>query len=141
MPLRACAAAALASLCAAAVGCDDVSCNSITPSAGSVCVPPVIQADQNSAIEVREECGLCSSVPTCDAILRNGAVYVTLSSQICSDVAPNCASQDCPQRVVHCTLPSLASGTYPLIVTGNQSYLLNVQEGGQSSCKLPTVAQ
>jgi hypothetical protein len=141
MPLRACAAAVLASLCAAAVGCDDTSCNSITPVAGSVCVPNIVQPDQSSAIEVREECGLCSSVPTCDAILRNGAVYVTLSSQICSDVAPNCASQDCPQRVVRCTLPPLAAGTYPLVVTGTQNYLLNVQEGGQSSCKLPTVPQ
>jgi hypothetical protein len=141
MPLRVCAVLTLASLCAAGVGCSEVSCNSITPAAGSICVPNVIQPDQNSAIEVREECGVCSAVPSCDAILRDGAVYLTLNSQICSDVAPNCASQDCPQRVVRCTLPALSAGTYPLIVTGNQTSLLNVQPGGQSSCKLPAVTQ
>ena len=121
--------------------CDTTSCNAITPAAGSVCVPNVIQPDQNSAIEVREECGVCSSTPSCDAILRDGAVYLTLTSQICSDVASNCSAQDCPQRVVRCTLPALSAGTYPLIVTGTQNYLLNVQQGGQSSCKLPAVTQ
>jgi hypothetical protein len=139
MPLRVCAVLGLASLCAAGTGCSDVSCNAITPAAGSVCVPSIIQPDQSSAIEVREECGVCSAVPSCDAILRNGAVYLTLSSQICSDVNANCSSQDCPQRVVRCTLPALSAGMYPLIVTGTQNYLLNVQQGGQSSCKLPAV--
>jgi hypothetical protein len=141
MPLRVCAVLTLASLCAAGVGCSDVSCNSIAPAASNVCIPNVIQPDQNSTIEVREECGVCSAIPSCDAILRDGAVFLTLNSQICSDAAPNCASQDCPQRVVRCTLPALASGTYPLVVTGTQNYLLNVQQGGSSSCQLPAVTQ
>ena len=141
MPLRVCAAAALASLCAAGLGCDSVSCNAITPAAGSVCIPGLIQADQSSAIEVREECGLCATNPSCEAILRDGAVFLTLHSQICSDAPANCSFQDCPQRVVKCSLPALGAGTYPLVVTGNQNYLLRVQEGGQSSCKLPAVTQ
>ena len=141
MRLRVCTAAALASLCVAGVGCDSVSCNSITPAAGSICLPGVLQANQGSSIEVREECGLCSTVPSCEAILRDGAVFVTLHSQICSDAAQNCAAQDCPQRVVKCALPALGSGTYPLVVAGNQNFLLSVQEGGQSSCKLPVLTQ
>jgi hypothetical protein len=141
MRMRVCVAAALASLCVAGAGCDSVSCNSITPAAGSLCLPGVIQANQRSSIEVREECGLCSAIPSCEAILRDGAVFLTLHSQICSDAAPNCASQDCPQRVVKCALPALGSGSYPLVVTGNQNYLLSVKESGQSSCKLPAVTQ
>ncbi|TMB29008.1 MAG: hypothetical protein E6J61_16505 [Deltaproteobacteria bacterium] len=141
MRLRVCAAAALASLCVAGAGCDSVSCNSITPAAGSLCLPGVVQANQGSAIEVREECGLCSTIPSCETILRDGAVFLTLHSQVCSDAPQNCAAQDCPQRVVKCTLPALASGTYPLVVTGNQNYVLSVQEGGQSSCKLPAITQ
>ena len=141
MPLRVCAAAALASLCVAGLGCDNVSCNAISPAAGSICLPGVVQANQGSAIEVREECGLCSTIPSCEAILRDGAVFLTLHSQLCSDAPQNCASQDCPQRVVKCALPALGAGTYPLVVTGNQNYLLSVQEGGQSSCKLPAVTQ
>ena len=141
MRLRVCAAAALASLCVAGAGCDSVSCNSITPAAGSLCLPGVVQANQGSAIEVREECGLCSTIPSCETILRDGAVILTLHSQVCSDAPQNCAAQDCPQRVVKCTLPALASGTYPLVVTGNQNYVLSVQEGGQSSCKLPAITQ
>jgi hypothetical protein len=142
MRLRVCAAAALASLCVAGAGCDSVSCNSITPATGSICLPGVLQANQGSSIEVREQCGLCSSIPSCEAILRDGAVFLTLHSQICSDAAQNCASQDCPQRVVKCSLPALGSGTYPLVVAGSQPYLLNVQEGGQSSCRLsPTTQQ
>ena len=146
MRLRVCAAAALASLCVAGAGCDSVSCNSITPAAGSLCLPGVVQANQGSAIEVREECGLCSTIPSCETILRDGAVFLTLHSQVCSDAPQNCAAQDCPQRVVKCTLPALASGTYPLVVTGNSWYFpwnlpSGVQEGGQSSCKLPAITQ
>jgi len=141
MRLRVCAAAALASLCVAGAGCDSVSCNSITPATGSLCVPGVLQPNQNSSIEVREECGLCSTVPSCEAILRDGAVFLTLHSQVCSDAPQNCAQQDCPQRVVRCVLPSLATGTYPLVVAGNQNYVLNVAEGGLSSCKLPALTQ
>jgi len=141
MRLRVCAAAALASLCVAGAGCDSVSCNSITPATGSLCVPGVLQPNQNSSIEVREECGLCSTVPSCEAILRDGAVFLTLHSQVCSDAPQNCAQQDCPQRVVRCVLPSLAIGTYALVVAGNQNYVLNVAEGGLSSCKLPALTQ
>ena len=141
MRLRVCAAAAFASLCVAGAGCDSVSCNAITPAAGSICLPSVLQANQGSSIEVREQCGLCSTNPSCEAILRDGAVFLTLHSQICSDAPQNCALVDCPQRIVKCALPALASGTYPLVVTGSQNYLLSVQEGGQSSCKLPSITQ
>ena len=141
MRLRVRAAAALASLCVAGTGCDSVSCNGITPAAASICLPGLVQANQASSIEVREECGLCSTIPSCQAILRDGAVFLTLNSQICSDAPQNCAFQDCPQRVVKCALPALATGTYPLVVTGTQNYLLSVQEGGQSSCKLPVITQ
>jgi len=141
MRLRVCAAAALASLCAAGAVCDSVSCNSVTPATGSLCVPSVLQPNQSSSIEVREECVLCTTVPSCEAILRDGAVFLTLHSQICSDAPQNCAQQDCPQRVVRCALPALAAGTYQLVVAGNQNYVLNVAEGGLSSCKLPAIAQ
>jgi len=141
MRLRVCAAAALASLCAAGAGCDSVSCNSVTPATGSLCVPSVLQPNQSSSIEVREECGLCTTVPSCEAILRDGAVFLTLHSQICSDAPQNCAQQDCPQRVVRCALPALAAGTYQLVVAGNQNYVLNVAEGGLSSCRLPAITQ
>ena len=42
---------------------------------------------------------------------------------------------------MRCTLPALAAGTYPLVVAGNQNYLLNVAEGGLSSCQLPALTQ
>src|SRR5436305_13593818 len=83
MRLHVHAAAALASLCVAGAGCDSVSCNSITPAAGSICVPEVLQPNQNSSIEVREQCGLCSTIPSCEAILRAGAVFLTLHPQVC----------------------------------------------------------
>jgi hypothetical protein len=141
MRLRACATAALASLCAAGLRCDSVSCQSITPEAGSVCVPASIQPNQGSAIEVREACGVCSTQPSCEAILRDGAVYLTLNSQICTDAPANCSFSVCPQRIVRCSLPALGAGSYPLVVPGSQNYLLRVQEGGASSCQLPTAAQ
>ena len=141
MPVRASIAAILASLCAAAVGCDSVSCNSIDPAAGNLCIPAAIQADQSATIEVREECGLCATIPSCETVLRDGAVFLTLHSQICSDAPPDCSFADCPQRIVHCNLPPLVAGSYPLVVTGTQNYLLQVQDNGQSSCRLPAVTQ
>jgi hypothetical protein len=126
----------LALLCAAAPGCSTVSCTDLSPIPATVCVPDLVAPDQGAVIEMREACGQCSTQPTCDATLRNGAVYVDLHSEICSDVAITCPSTPCLQRVVRCTLPALGAGSYALIVPGNQQYLLRVQSGGVSSCTL-----
>jgi hypothetical protein len=117
-------------------GCSTVSCTDLTPIAGAVCIPQTLAPDQSAVIEVREACGQCTTQPTCDTTLRNGAVYLDLHSQLCSDVAITCPSSPCLQRVVQCTIPALGAGSYTLIAPGNQQYLLRVQSGGVSSCTL-----
>jgi hypothetical protein len=133
---RAFYASSVAALLAAAPACSTVSCTDVTPIPGSICIPPTITPDQSSVIEVREACGQCTTQPTCDTTLRNGAVYLDLHSQLCSDVSVTCPSSPCLQRIVQCTLPALGAGDYALIAPGNQQYLLRVESGGVSSCTL-----
>jgi hypothetical protein len=131
---RALAAASVAGLCASGAGCSNTTCTSLNPIAGAICIPVTIAPDQNAVIQVREACGQCSSQPTCDTTFRDGAVYLDLSSEICTDVSITCPSTPCLQRLVRCTLPPLASGDYQLIAPGSQQYLLHVRSGGVSSC-------
>jgi hypothetical protein len=131
---RTLAAAWLAGLCASGIGCDSTSCTDLTPTPSEICVPRTIAPDQGAVIQLREACGQCSSQPTCDAALRDGAVYIDLHSEVCSDVSITCPSSPCQQRLIRCTLPALAQGDYTLIAPGNQVRLLRVQTGGVSSC-------
>jgi hypothetical protein len=130
---RALLSISVAALCA---GCSTVSCTDVTPFPGSICIPDTLAPNQSTVIEVREACGQCTTEPTCDTTLRNGAVYLDLHSQLCSDVSITCPSSQCLQRVVQCTIPALGAGDYALIAPGNQQYLLRVQSGGVSSCTL-----
>jgi hypothetical protein len=117
-------------------GCSTVDCTDLTPIAGAVCLPNMLEPDQSAVIEVREACGQCTTQPTCETTLRNGAVYLDLHSQLCSDVSITCPSSPCLQRVVQCTIPALGAGNYTLIAPGDQQFLLHVQTGGVSSCSL-----
>jgi hypothetical protein len=131
---RALAVATIAGLCVSAPGCSNTTCTSLTPIPGAICLPDTIAPDQGAVIEVREACGQCSSYPSCDTSLRDGAVYLDLHSELCSDASIFCPSSPCQQRLIRCTLPSLAEGNYALIAPGNQQRLLRVKPGGVSSC-------
>src|SRR5438045_4000661 len=109
----------LGSIAVLHAGCSTVDCTDVSPIASSVCIPHMIEPDQSAVIEVRAACGQCTTQPTCATTLRNGAVYLELHSQLCSDVSITCPSSPCLQRVARCTIPALGAGSYTLIAPGN----------------------
>jgi len=133
--MRFLAAAAVLFTCACVDNGD--SCDNRTIDVGDVCLPGTIAPGIPSVIEVRELCGNgCSQMPSCSALLRNAAVVLDVTQDICvSFLSAGCLDQGCIQRVVRCTLPALNQGRYTLTVPGGPSRSLLVQGGGESSCR------
>jgi len=128
-------AAALVLLAAACS--NGVTCNTVTDDLGDLCVPAALAAGIPSVLDVRELCGAgCTGAPTCTALYRNGQVVLDVEQEVCSDTVTNaCADLGCQQRVMHCVLPPLGAGDYPLVVPGGPPRLLRVQQGGTGSCR------
>jgi hypothetical protein len=135
---RAALALSFAAAALAAARCDTTSCIDRNADVGTLCLPDTVQAGRTFQIEVREACGLCSTQPQCHATLLDGEVRVDLQAQLCNDGSVNCDTNLCLERIVRCTLPSLPSGDWPLVLAGNQVRVLRVREGGSSSCRIPT---
>jgi hypothetical protein len=131
------ALAFLAIAAASSFHCDTASCIDRKPDVGSACLPDPVQADQTFVIQVREACGLCSTQPQCNATLVDGQVRVDIHSQVCNDGSITCDTNLCLQRTIQCTMPSLQTGDWPLLLPGNQVRVIRVREGGLSSCQLP----
>ena len=59
-----------------------------------------------------------------------------ITQEVCTDSQTgSCIDLGCQQRVMQCSLPGLAAGTYTLQVPGGPNRLLRVASGGQSSCR------
>lgn len=129
--------AALFALGLLAQGCDNSGCGDHIAPVADLCVPPALASGQQTAIEVRELCGVgCSHMPSCSAYLRNGALVLDVHQEICSDATfGNCLNQPCIQRVVRCALPELAPGDYTVTAPGAADQLLRVRTGGVASCR------
>jgi hypothetical protein len=127
-------AAALLATCACNSG---DSCDTRTADVGEICLPASIAPGIPSVVDVRELCGPgCSGKPSCTALVRNGAVALDVTQDVClSGNTTFCLNQGCQQRVMHCVLPSLAEGRYTLTVPGGPARTLRVQSGGGSSCR------
>jgi hypothetical protein len=133
--MRLIAAAALVLLSACVDNGD--TCDNRIVDVGDVCIPATIAPGIPSVVEVRELCGNgCSEMPSCTALMRNAAVVLDVSQDICASFqSAACLDQGCIQRVMRCTLPALNEGRYTLNVPGGPSRTLLVQAGGASSCR------
>jgi len=133
--MRLLAAALLLLTCACDSNGD--SCDNKTADVGGVCLPAAVAPGIPSVIEVRELCGNgCSGLPTCTALVRNAAVALDVTNDVCaSGQSAFCLNLGCQQRAIHCVLPSLNQGRYTLTAPGAPARTLVVQAGGESSCR------
>jgi hypothetical protein len=124
-------------LCAACSDTGDV-CDTGSSDVGALCLPRPIAPGIVSTIQLRELCGRgCSDLPSCTAVFRNAQVVLDVQQTTCnSQLTGQCLSQGCQTRVIPCALPSLAEGDYTLVVPGGLQQVLQVQTGGQSSCRI-----
>jgi hypothetical protein len=129
----------LAALLAVLAACSNQSCSDYVADVGDICLPAAVPPDIESSIEIRELCGRgCTSQPACNATLRNGAVVLDVSQEICSDAFfLSCVTSPCLQRVVRCKLPALTPGDYTLTAPGAPQRLLKVGPGGTPTCRFP----
>jgi hypothetical protein len=134
--------ALLAALALIVPACSTENCNTIAADVGDLCLPPAVAPDVQLTIELREMCGKgCSHQPSCDALLRNGQVFLDVRQDVCQDTLfLNCIQLGCVRRVIRCTLPALPEGDYALAAPGAGVQLLRVRAGGQSSCRFPAPA-